>query len=593
MFSARLSNFGHTMMTQTGPRHSLATRFSAGAFVFIVVFGLVFVNSFSPLFDSDIWTHLKTGEIIVTNKSIPTMDLFTSTAHGQKTPPISWLFQVIVYLIYSWKGAEWLSLFGAIVFSVCFASYALLFFSRKTPFLAIIVSTLSVLIAIRYRIILRPHLISMCMMLLLLIFIRTINYKRWWALFPFFALWSNFHGEVILGIVTLFIFVLNHLMSRSGFKSILPATKHAEQSCLGKYLYAFSTLCCLAIFINPAGVDIVSYASFHSSLIKVYEFHRLSLYRHPEVIPLLVLFVLSMCVSWKRVDFNDILMIVFFAILAFRYERSIPYMGFVMLPVIIKGGEWLQSNCSRRSGIAALTFLVLLLSVINYRSIAHSDNQPYGWGIRRYMGPWPIIDFLDQNMIEGPVLNSNDLGSFIIWTSYPRRPVLSDGRQLLHKDIHERILSFSRSSENLETYFDNWETIAKEYNCDYAIAGYEPPEHQGLASFLRARWKLVYWDDQAQLFIRPGSRFQSVIDRYEIVGFGPEGVFLPINPSTAISTLEKVLDHDPDVAITRYMLAIYLNRTGQTEKAHSELKAILRFRPNFAPARKLVRNLNP
>ena len=83
------------MMTPSGFRIKL---------LFASVFAIVFVSAFFRIADLDFWWHLKTGQIILETATVPDHEIYSFTANGREYIDHEWLFQVILYLLYSAAG---------------------------------------------------------------------------------------------------------------------------------------------------------------------------------------------------------------------------------------------------------------------------------------------------------------------------------------------------------------------------------------------------------------------------------------------------------------------------------------------------------
>src|SRR5574337_51520 len=65
---------------------------------------IVWFSFLRPVGLVDFWWHLKTGEIIVTTRSIPTADLFSFTCAGRPFILQNWLVELIYYGTYRTGG---------------------------------------------------------------------------------------------------------------------------------------------------------------------------------------------------------------------------------------------------------------------------------------------------------------------------------------------------------------------------------------------------------------------------------------------------------------------------------------------------------
>src|ERR1044072_9756427 len=70
----------------------------------VYVFAFAFFLASRPLTDGDFWWHLKTGEYILRNFSIPRVDFYSFTTPGKPWVAHEWLSEVIFYLVYSRAG---------------------------------------------------------------------------------------------------------------------------------------------------------------------------------------------------------------------------------------------------------------------------------------------------------------------------------------------------------------------------------------------------------------------------------------------------------------------------------------------------------
>src|SRR6266536_2379604 len=86
----------------------------------IYVFAFSFFFAARPISDPDFWFHLKTGEYILQNRTIPKADLFSFTNYGKPWVAHEWLSGAIFYAIYSRLGFNALILIFAILTALAF-----------------------------------------------------------------------------------------------------------------------------------------------------------------------------------------------------------------------------------------------------------------------------------------------------------------------------------------------------------------------------------------------------------------------------------------------------------------------------------------
>ena len=82
---------------------------------------LTFVSLCFPLYDTDFWWHLKTGEWILTEGGIPQVDLYTFTEVGKPWIDLHWGFQLFITLLYRLGGVNLVILAKAAVITAAVA----------------------------------------------------------------------------------------------------------------------------------------------------------------------------------------------------------------------------------------------------------------------------------------------------------------------------------------------------------------------------------------------------------------------------------------------------------------------------------------
>ena len=188
-------------------------------FVLIVVLTLIFIMAARTPIDSDMWWHLKSGEVMVETGKPLLVDLFSYTRYQSAWTNHSWLSEAGLFLLYKWWNTWGLSAWAA-----CLALLSLLFpiLQMKSPmifrgFLAVLGSMVCAVVWSP-----RPQMTS-------LVCLAGLNYliqrarkgeiRYLWGIPGLFLLWSNLHAGYSLGLILiLLVFVgegLNFLFSNS------------------------------------------------------------------------------------------------------------------------------------------------------------------------------------------------------------------------------------------------------------------------------------------------------------------------------------------------------------------------------------------
>ena len=208
---------------------------------------IVFLFGCYALVNGDIWWHLKTGELILEQRRIPTENLFTYTNPNSSWIDLHWGFQCFVAFVYNYFGAFGLifskSLIGALTFLL------LLLTARNSlpgwltllcwsPFLAIF--------AARYHV--RPEMFSLLFVACTLWVLHHSGQRPalLWLLVPIQIAWVNVQG----------LFVLQHLLVGAFLLQQLSTflVQRRNGQLLRRLLLAF-ILSTMASLINPYGLQ--------------------------------------------------------------------------------------------------------------------------------------------------------------------------------------------------------------------------------------------------------------------------------------------------------------------------------------------------
>jgi len=104
------------------------------------------------------------------------------------------------------------------------------------------------------------------------------------------------------------------------------------------------------------------------------------------------------------------------------------------------------------------------------------------------------VDFLAANQLPGPLLNSYNWGSYVIWRLYPQYLSFVDGRtDLFDDEILEQYLALWRAEAG-------WEQAVRRWDLRLALLEPEAPLSAALQD---AGWTKLYRDEQAIILAAP------------------------------------------------------------------------------------------
>jgi hypothetical protein len=152
----------------------------------------------TKVFESDTFWHIKLGQEILKNRSLPDTVPFTFTGKDVPWVATEWLSEIIFFILYSAGGFSALTILNAIILALCtFLIYGSLKAHQCNTTLSFIISLLWAILS-RDWFVERPHIFSILCMCSYLYFLSRFKSI---LVFPIvMVLWANLHGGFILGL---------------------------------------------------------------------------------------------------------------------------------------------------------------------------------------------------------------------------------------------------------------------------------------------------------------------------------------------------------------------------------------------------------
>jgi len=437
-----------------------------------------------PLISYDLGFHLKTGELIWTQGSIPEHDSFSYTASGNRWVDSHWLFQLILYGAHSALGLPGLVLLRAVlvVATVVFALATC--WRREYLLISVAVGLLSVF-ACFVRFLMRPELLTYLFLAVFFFLAETAPRFPRRALAGIFIcqlIWVNAHGLHVLGVAFLALYLLG-----DGLQYL--ANRYDPRIWAGgvtlprlRQLLVLVGLASVALLLNGNGLDGILYpfSLFRELRAEVSWFPWLSelqptirWFRPVIGDPVLSYFVLvgvsglSWLGSWRRLRLAHALPWLVFLYLSLLAVRNVPLFAIVAVPITVRnlGGlldraglsirlsAWPRKARQSANYACALGLVMIAFSIANgslYRQVGWADRKFSIAETERF--PVDIVEHLET--IEGNVWNSSNLGGYLIWKLWPEKRVGFDGRWEVYgelvpelKAVYERPLIFDELAQ--------------------------------------------------------------------------------------------------------------------------------------------------
>jgi hypothetical protein len=447
-------------------------------------FALALVVLCLPVFSPDVWWHLSAARWMLAHGAVPRADAFTFTAFGKPWIDFEWGTQLAWYAVHALGGlwGLWLLKIGLLVAAFWPVDG---FLREKGASGAARAGALALwLAAMLAQADLRADLISACFFALLL---RRLENGRASFLFGFglFALWANLHAGFVLGL---------------GLYALAALTDRADAG-------AEFTGAALGSLLNPYGAGLYKVLFAHASEPAVTRFvmeWRAPSEHNAFQAPLLVAIVLVVSLAWLAARRSSKFLLgaalgtALAAALSARFGCYFAAAGAMFL---------FSSFPKPRAGLVAALLAAATAMLVPLRGRLGAPPYDDKLVARR------ASDFVarEQSVFSGlRAFNQYEWGGYLGWALGPDGRVFGDGRYLFHAQLTELqdalesppALAEMAARERLDAFLirNSPETMrtTRAYP-DGTSRAFDRPWH--LSFFPRERWALVYWDDQALIYV--------------------------------------------------------------------------------------------
>lgn len=476
-----------------------------------------------PIRDFDIWFHMKSGELFLTQGKIIFTEVFSHAAAGREWTPFEWLFQVIIYLVSTlglWAIPPFIGIILVITHFILLRTFSYVFRVSLIPrillSLAFLISTYEFNTA-------RPHTLAYACLagLFFLIFARIFKKKKWIYYSPLLVLfWANIHSSGFLAWGFLLAFTIAMAL-RYFF------TKQPETLTIVKELGILSIINFIVTLLPPLGLldyKLLWHFFTEREFLSVF----ISEWSSPTDNPfgfrvytatVIVSIVLFLFVTWRKKMFRrnpwalPLLAAAFFGYTATR-NVYIGTLGIIyLLGWTLPRLKLLPEMRKTRILLYTITVIVMLLFYgWIYAQKSHNIHND------RLYYPVDSTEFVKRYM-NGKMFNDYNYGGYILYHIYPKQ-VFIDGRADVYLccEMHDYLaLSVNKrlSDNEYKKFLDG---LWKKYKIDYALIGTQKHNvFRKMATILNndPGWALVFWDDSSQVFVRRNGVNDEAIQKLE------------------------------------------------------------------------------
>jgi hypothetical protein len=466
----------------------------------------------NEMYEPDMWWHLAIGSDIIRNHAVPSIDRYTLAGFGRAYHDSHWLFQVALSL--SNKAGGMAGVEGVMV--GIWSLTLLAAFRAVGKWVSLPVAASLVFFAAMAsveRFLPRPELITYLMLALFYFRLQVGKYRTSADLILLAALqvvWTNSHGLFVLGPCLV------------GAYWIVAAVKGpygpgSDFRRLGKVLAAVT----IASLVSPFGISGWQYAIL--LLTEVNPDATAALKTVGELsptfgeatrsapafwffLPLLLATTVAVVVSASRgrISAERVLIGTAMALLAMTGRRNMALFALVAAPLVAEHSGWIRNALGKKVRTALLLFPAVLMAAS--AAYALSGNyylkmeipSRFGLGVTPSHYPHGLPEFLRKSGFRGNVFNSNALGGFYLFHSFPGGVPLTDGRW----EIYDRkVLNTVKRGSGDPALLQR---IIAHYDIRGFLLQHPSPESRGLLPLLShdRRWRLVYYDQAASFWAR-------------------------------------------------------------------------------------------
>ena len=357
----------------------------------ISVFLVAIVSCIKFIYEPDIWWQIATGNWIIENKTVPTIDVFSHTYAGEPWINVKWGAEVLMAFVDKTLGVELLPILQI----VCLLG--ILFFIRKLYYqfanninfnkkmiFGLVIASLLMLFIVNFRLNSRPEMFSHLFSIAALYLI--INYKKTnsnliFLLIPLQIIWTNMHEAYGMGIVIIGLFFISFwvefMFLKKQEEGIGISFKPTKFSIAG-------IIAILAVAINPHGFKMITHPfnilgqlsknKFTEELISV---GTEGYWKYQSIFMVIIaLLILYSIFTTKGVKFilkpiksyglGYCIILVAFLYLSFTSFRNIPFFIFAATPIL---ASILSSIELKRENKTPLYLVSIVASLLFYVSI--------------------------------------------------------------------------------------------------------------------------------------------------------------------------------------------------------------------------------
>ncbi len=532
-----------------------------------LLFIYVFLVNLSPLYtdyDTDVYWHIKTGEIIFNERSIPQSDPFAYTPKDplreQFLMSSYWLADLVLYLFYKVGDFAGVVTLRSIIISITILFIYLSIMKRgywlTIPVLLLFTETIRSQSP-------KPALFSYALIAGMIYFMEQYRFERkrrhQVSLVFIMLLWANMHGTYIVGVGLLTVYIGSALLKglwvwKRESHSSSPLPKIFDR---GLILTAGAAMA--ITLLTPSGIQsylvsaklytdpahhkmarlVVAHWNFFD-FISDYPFSDLSLAIFCFFCALILIFSF-LNVTRKRAGLTETLLILSLLVLLFSAIRMSSFFIIAGLMLSMGVGKYnmVSFKTGKRLNAVVLSFLaVIIVSLLYYNFPARHPGDMR----ETVTSNLEVSKFLLENKIKGNMLNFAYMGNFFILKLFPDYKVFFSTRYLnmdVNKDALDMFHAKSEKDNEHRSFINNyffflqmlnkhveqdftkeyWYGLMDKYEIDFVVGRTTDPLNGMLFPLFfklmhDKNWKLIYADGSSVIILKDNGRNDEILKKF-------------------------------------------------------------------------------
>jgi hypothetical protein len=514
---------------------------SVSDLIFVALISVLAFTSLSVrlLGDAGIGWHIRNGQLILSTHSIPRVDPFSSTMAGQPWFAWEWLYDLLVGSLDTAAGLNAVVLFTAVIIATTFTWTFRLLLRRKTNILLALILVLLAASASMIHFLARPHVVSWLFTVAWFWILESSEEicpnpaanssaaLSLWLLPLLMVVWVNLHGGFLVGCVLLAIYWVSAAWRSirpkgDRFNDVLQSIRAGKRA---RTLALIGFLSALATFLNPYGwklhLHIYGYLSNRFLMNHIDEFQSPNFHGVAQKCFAGLLLLTLVALALKKRETGAVrasqFLVLLFAIYSGLYaSRNIPVSSLLLILVIApwlsdatkRFGERFTSKFARpkpflqrmqaidrslRGHLWPIAAVALACWIAAHSGkLGATQLMDAHFDTKRF--PVAAVNYIENNDVLGPILSPDSWGGYLIYRLYPQTKVVLDDRHDLYGE------EFLKSYLKMVHVEPGWKDFLEQHQAGCVLV----PKDSALTNILlaTARWKPVYNDDVAVMFIR-------------------------------------------------------------------------------------------